>query len=917
MDDGELCDNLSHFVITHADDSDEMSQSALFWSDFFRCFGLTLGQDGELEKHLTDMIAKEPAPRERMDVFWSGRVMVEQKSRGKTKAEKERLLKEAELQALRYFRKLRNDVRPKYVITCDFETIIVFEMGIEKIYMKEKGRCLVKEIPTHRDLFNFMLDREVVAPQEMVNRKAADLMNCVYTELKKTGYNDKNNITKLLTRLIYCLFADDTGIFNTKGAFKKWVYKYDHRNNTGPQLMELFNALNTDEEIRQEVDEDKQKELGDFPWVNGSLFADSIQPPIFNITTWKALSRATEYDWSGVSPEIFGTLFQDVMDKKEKHDTGSHYTSATNIEKVIRPLFLDELWSKFLKIMNGPNDGKKDALKELQDDISKLTFLDPACGSGNFLILTYKKLRELEMRIILAMYPPKTDPKKMPTLKDITKVDVHQFYGIDNSEYAVRITETGLWIMDHLMNRELSARYAKKRLRRIPLEKHPHIYRKDSLKHDWNKFLKSDECDYVLGNPPFSGSRSMLPNQKTQSTNVTKSGGMDYVANWFIKAARYINDNGKIGLVATNSITQGEQVEKLWPILTDECGLALNFAYKSFKWDSEGKKKAKVTVVILGLTRNPTTEKRLFDENGNETNPEFISPNLIGSSKPLPIVKKKYKVNNGLPLITQGSRLLDNNHYVFSVTEHDEFVSKEPKAKKYMKKYSNGHDFLHGKIRYILDIDGVNPKELKKMPLVLEKIKLVETFRASKSREATLELSKTPKKIDRLIVCKEKYFATPQTFSERRDYLIIGFLEPDIIPSAKLKISKHSDLGIAGILSSKMHMTWIRKIDGQLETRISYSNKMYKSFPIPVSIDELTVLRPFMQDILDIRNKHDSTLADLYDPDLIPTDLKQAHNRLDKKVDKLYRKNPFKSEQERIEFLLRRYEKIKNENTEK
>lgn len=912
MEQSVLYDNLVFFSKKHGNDKREDAHSALFWSDFFKAFGLTLGQDGELEKHLTDMIAADSKPSKSMDVFWSGRLLIEQKSLGKTKAEKERILKNAEIQALEYFRQLKRAVRPRHIITCDFETVIVFEMGVgDKPYMKEVGRCLVKNIHEHSELFGFMLGEITSTPQEKVNKQAADLMNCIYNKLKESKYDDKNDLAILLTRLVYCLFADSTGIFKKKNVFKKYVYKYDHTNNTGAALLSLFSTLNTPKDERQDVDDDQRGEYDMFPYVNGDLFGGKqIRQPIFGMDAWKALSSAAKYDWSGVSPEIFGTLFQDVMDDDEQHDTGSHYTTAANIEKVIRPLFLDELWKEFIKIMDGPDCDRIKLLKGLQTKMSNLKFLDPACGSGNFLILTYKKLRELENRIIVNIYPPSLEQSKIPSLDKISKIDVDQFYGIDKEEYAVRIAETGLWIMDHLMNRELSAYYENKRLSRIPIEKHPHIHCKDSLEVDWNDILQSDQCDFILGNPPFLGARRTPKDKKDQVYAITGSRDIDYVSAWFVKASKYASDTARIGLVATNSLTQGIHISAVWPIIRDECKMNIIFAHKSFSWKSDSKKKAAVTVVIIGLSRTDT-RKRLFD-GAEETNPKRISPYLTGSEIKEPIISNKIKIND-LPHIAMGTRPVDDKNFILTKQQRDKLIDKEPKAVKFIRQFVGARDFLHGINRYILHLSDITQTERKALPTIDDRIERVRVWRSKRSSSDIRDWAKYPEKFYRTVVPNKPFLGIPVTSSQKREYLQVGYFGSGVIPGNSIVFIIDADLELAGLLSSRMHMVWVKHVSGRLKSDIRYLHGAYDTFPTPSK--SIKGLGKKMQLILDERDrifKKDpkTTMADIYDPTKMPGDLRKLHERLDRFVEKSYRGMVFNTDEERRIFLLQKYAKL-------
>ena len=650
---------------------------------FFHIFGLDRKSVANLEEH-------PDGSRDFMDCFWKGKFMIEMKSLGEN-------LDEAMEQALDYYVLLKKDQEPRYILVCDFK----------HWYLRDKTEntdhfFILSELVENIGLFGFMTNRHKLIHADPVNFYASEILGKIFDMLKASGYGT-HHAEYFLTRLVFCLFADDTGIFGDSGKFQSYIKNSTHEDGSdlGRYLAYLFGILNQDRDSRSKTMDSKTRS---FPYINGSLFEKQIKFPDFDTKMRGLLIQAGDYDWSKVSPAIFGNMFQTVMDQDARREMGAHYTSEENILKVIRPLFLDELNKEFDEINQIENDFKKDRFIEFQNKLSNLKFLDPACGSGNFLIITYREIRRLEHRVIMKIYG--YDGKRIDT-DQLSKVDVDQFYGIEIIEFSSRIAETSLWMMDHIMNVELSNRYGY-RFRRIPLIKKPTIQNRDALEFDWNEMLPSEQCDYVLGNPPFSGSAWMSKEQKEQTLTITNSSVLDYVTNWFVKAAHYLSDNSMIGFVSTNSIVQGKQVEGLWSILsTTDVDIA--FAYDSFEWKSEARSNAHVIVVILGLTKKPIKQKQLFTTTSSEiveTNPKIITPNLKESNTKQPIVKSTSKPLNELPKMKMGTQPIDGKIYMLDDEQLESFLKTEPDAKSYIKPFVDGKNFINSTNRWIFDLHG-------------------------------------------------------------------------------------------------------------------------------------------------------------------------------------------------------------------
>jgi len=873
----------------------EKGETQSFYNEFFDVFGIKRRNVAIYEKAVKKLNDKNGF----IDLFWPKVLLVEQKSAGRD-------LKKAMKQAEEYFLNLDPKERPRYMLACDFQNFQLVDLD-ESVEYNFK----LSELPDKIENFNFMrgITQHEIKEEDPVNIKASEMMGKIYDELKKSGYG-QHDMEFLLTRLTYCLFADDTGIFESH-ILQKYLKNRtaEDGSDLGNKMIQLFEVLDTEEKSRQlHLDE----ELAKFPFINGDLFHGMIETPAFDSKMRDLLIQASEFNWSKVSPAIFGSLFQSVMNEEERRESGGHYTQESNIMKVIEPLFLDELREEFERIKSIKSNHRKKELEKFQDKLANLKFLDPACGAGNFLIISYREIRRLELDVIRELYDKE---RKLLNVSGLSKVNVDQFYGIELNEFSCRIAETALWMMDHIMNMELSQDYGIS-YARIPLKKQSYITNMDALEIEWNEILPALECSYILGNPPYGGAKVQSVKQRDQIkriANIGKSGGtLDYVCSWFLKAGQYVNEETPIGFVATNSITQGEQVGQLWPILFEKYGLKINFAHRQFKWESEARGKASVIVVILGLAKN-NQNKRLFHydtEKIVEENPKYILPYLIGSTEHLPIVKETSKSLNGLPQMKMGSKPIDGGHYIFSDDEKNEFLAIEPNAKSLLRPFVGAKDFLNNDYRWILTLHDVEPKELRNLPETRKRMAAVRSFRLESKSAGTRELAETPRRYHLNVIPIEPFLVVPAHTSEKRDYIPIGYLKPPIIPSNAILVVEDASLELFGLLISKMHMAWVKVICGRLKTDFRYSaGVVYHTFPIPKA--GYDTLKQYAEKILDIRaNYADQTLADLYDPDTMPSDLKKAHNNLDRAVEKLYRKKPFDSDHERIEYLLSEYEEM-------
>ena len=839
-------------------------------------------------------------------------LIVEQKSAGRD-------LSKAYDQAGDYFDALPERDKPRYILVSDFQTFELHDLD-----EREPVAFPLADLPEHVERFGFILgvQRRAFRDQDPANIQAAELVGRLHDALDAVGYRG-HDLERFLVRIVFCLFADDTGIFEPRDIFLDYVETRTSEDGSdlGARLAQLFQVLDTPEAGRlSSLDED----LAQFPYVNGALFEGPLRIPAFDAAMRTALLDACRFDWSNISPAIFGALFQSVMEPAERRAKGAHYTTEKNILKVIEPLFMDDLRAEFAQLKSRKDSRRRPALLAFQEKLGRLHFFDPACGCGNFLIIAYRELRTLEIEVLKEIYAGGLFDKLGESL---SVIDVDQFYGIEIGEFPARIAETALWMMDHIMNNRLSLAFGYA-YARIPLETSPHVVHGDALETDWAEVLAPEDCSYVFGNPPFVGAKYQTPEQRSQVREIAalgKTGGtLDYVTAWFISAGEYAKKNGaRIGFVATNSITQGEQVAQLWPVLFDRCKLEIAFAHRTFAWGSDARGKAHVHVVILGLDRRDAAraEKRLFsypDINGEpeETIHAALSPYLFdagGLADPHLTVRSESGPINGGKRLKTGVQMIDNGILTFDVDEFADFVSGEPDSKKYFRKYIGGDEYINGFYRWILYLADSSPSDLRNLPKVRERVQQVREYRASSRRSSTVAMAAYPTRVgvdERLSV---PYLVLPNTSSERREYIPIGWLTPEVIANQKLRILPEATLADFALLTSSMHMAWMRAVTGRMKSDYMYSvGVVYNTFPMPPEDADLSTLEPLAQAVLDARTAHpDATLADLYDPDLMPPNLRRAHQALDRAVDRLYRKRGFASERERVEHLFTLYEKMR------
>ncbi|MCU7243961.1 MAG: N-6 DNA methylase [Microcystis aeruginosa WS75] len=876
-------------------ETSEKAESQSFWNDFFNVFGISRRRVASFEQPIKKADNKQGF----IDLLWKGTILVEHKSKGKD-------LEKATQQAKDYFPNLKEHELPRYILVSDFQRF--------KLYDLDAGNEAEFELSNFVDnvhLFGFIAgyEKRVYKDEDPVNLQAAELMGKLHDCLKEIGYMG-HDLEVYLVRLLFCLFADDTGIFNP-GIF--WEYIDLHTKENGSDLAmhiaSIFQVLNTPEAKRlKNLDEN----LTQFPYINGKLFEESLPLAAFDSKMRFMLLEACAFDWGKISPAIFGSMFQAVMNPKERRNLGAHYTSEKNIQKVIKPLFLDDLSREFEKIK-----GNRNKLLEFHKKIANLYFLDPACGCGNFLIITYRELRDLE---ILVLQELNKTGQLVTDISAIIQVDVNQFAGIEYDEFAVRVAEVAMWLIDHQMNIKVSNTFGQYFVR-LPLKKAAKIVNGNALRIDWEEVISKEKLNFILGNPPFVGHHYQNFDQKEDLKlvldKIIGSGVMDYVSAWFYKSAQFIqNTKIKVGLVATNSISQGEQSSILWNVLINEFNISIHFAHRTFKWSNEAKGNAAVHCVIIGFASFEANEKYIFDYQTITSEPllikaKNINPYLINANNIL-VFNRKYPLCN-VPNMMYGNKPTDGGNFILSEEEKNTLVSKNPLLIKFIRPFISAREFLNGGKKWCLWLLDIKPNELKNIPEILERVEAVKQFR-SKSIAASTRNYSYHCLFRQITQPKSDYILVPRTTSENRKYIPIGFFTADNIVSDTCQAIPNGDLYLFGILTSEMHMAWVKYVCGRLKSDYRYSKDIvYNNYPFPETATEKQkqTVETCAQAVLDTRAKYpDSSLADLYDPLTMPPDLIKAHQKLDKAVDLCYRPQRFTSELNRIEYLFELYEKL-------
>ena len=801
--------------------------------------------------------------------------------------------------------------KPRFAIVTDHKQIVARDLRLGK-----NLDVAIKDLPNYFDFFLPLAGSEVynATNDNEADRNASYKMASLYDLLIEENpniYNSKasiHNLNIFLSRLLFCFFAEDTEIFEQDSIFTNTLAQHTSENgkDTHSFLDDLFDRLDS------KSGKDFPDFLAKFPYVNGGLFGQKINSPRFTAKARKTLIDLGELQWRDINPDIFGSMIQAVVIPEYRSDLGMHYTSVINILKLIKPLFLDELYEEF------ENATSVNQLQKLIRRISKIKFFDPACGSGNFLIITYKEIRLLEIKILEKI----TDLEPNPTIK-WTSVQLTQFYGIEIDDFAHEMAILSLWLAEHQMNRvfeDVLFDYGKSKSI-LPLKEAGQITQGNATRVDWKtacQIIDKDEV-YVIGNPPYLGYSRQDENQK-EDMKIVFSGinnykKLDYIACWFYKATQYIKDKkAKYAFVTTNSITQGEQVALLWPLVLNK-EQEIDFAHQSFKWTNNAKGNAGVAVVIIGIRNIDGTEKFLYNQNLKQS-VKNISPYLTNTSNVY--VSSRTKTLSNLPPMIKGSSPGDNGNLLLDQEEKNEILSKYPVAENFIKKYIGASEFIKGTNRYCIHITEENAKEAYKVKALAERFEKVEIFRLNSKKVATQKKAETPHFFDEDKHQKGEFILVPQTGSERRNYVPIGYFDESYVPSNATRVIYKVQPWLFGVISSRMHIVWVKAVAGRLKMDMQYSNTLcYNTFPFPdITTKQKENLNQYVFDILDERAKHPSkTMAQLYNPTTMPKGLLQAHQELDTAIEQCYRLQPFKNDTERLEYLFKQYEEMVKKDT--
>lgn len=842
----EIRERARAFAREWAGESSERAEAQSFWNEFFNVFGVNRRRVAVFEQKAERFSGGRHG---RIDVFWPGVMLAEHKSEGRD-------LDAAFEQATDYFAGLKDAELPRYVLVSDFRRFRLHDL--------ESGERIDFALADlHRQIgrFGFISGYQSRTYQEEdpVNLQAAERMGKLHDALKASGYAG-HALEVLLVRLLFCLFADDTGIF-PRQAFHDLIAQRTGEDGAdlGPWLARIFQVLDTPQDRRQTT---LDEQLAELPYVNGRLFEEVLPLADFDARMRRLLLDASTLDWSRISPAIFGAMFQSVMDAKARRNLGAHYTSEKNILKLIGPLFLDGLKAELDK---AGHDERK--LAQLHRTLATLTFLDPACGCGNFLVIAYRELRALELEILKRRFA--TQQSVLAHVQDHVLVDVDQFYGIEIEEFPAQIAQVAMWLMDHQMNLRVSEQFGENVVR-LPLRKSATIVHGNALRIDWNDVVPAERLHYILGNPPFIGHHYQNEEQKADQARVMHEirahGVLDFVANWYVKAADYMqqafarhsreggplltderlshrSSNGlsatgdiRCAFVSTNSITQGEQAGLLWPLLLSK-GMHIQFAHRTFQWNNEARGVAAVHCVIIGFGMNNAGVKRLFDYGDirgepHELTAANINPYLVDA--PDVVVSNRSEPLCPVPRMSWGNKPTDGGHFILSPEERDALLSVEPAAARFVRRYMSGGDFINGDERYCLWLVDATPQELKALPEVMKRVDAVRRSRLESKAASTREYAKFPTLFRQIAQPDSDYLAIPEVSSERRAYIPIAFLPRDVICSNKIQFVPDAESFHFGVLNSAMHMAWVRAVCGRLKSDYSYSNTIvYNNFPWP------------------------------------------------------------------------------------
>ena len=940
----------------------EDADAKSFWDAFFEVFGISRRRVASFESRVKKIDGKDGY----IDLLWKGTLLIEHKSRGKN-------LDRAHKQAADYFAGLKEKELPQYILVSDFWRFRLYDLDENKIH-----EFTLKDLHKNISLFGFIAGyrKQKIREQDPINIEAVQKMGDLHDLLKKDGYAG-HPLEVFLVRLLFCFFADDTGIFQPKESFRDLLESFTSEDgaNVGDTLDRLFTTLNTKEDQRQ-------KSLADhfklFPYVNGRLFEERLDTPVFSRPMRDMLIELCGLDWGRISPAIFGAMFQSVIEldaKDRRRQLGAHYTSETNILRLIGPLFLDDLHAEFARVKNNRNQ-----LFEFHKKLNRLAFLDPACGCGNFLVITYRELRRQELEVLRAA---EKFGSRIGGVFQALKVDVDQFYGIEVEEFPAQVAQVAMWLMDHQMNIEASELFGEP-IMRIPLEKSANIRLGNALRIDWTEFVPPTRLNYILGNPPFVGAMVMTEEQhedmKIVAPDLKGIGVLDYVAGWYLKAADYVSATPgdfagvvakaakgrkkfkdvrfgkgesalsdlfadaddvevrarrsiKCAFVSTNSITQGEQVGILWSELFRR-GIKLHFGHQTFQWMNEAPGKAAVHCVIVGFAAHDPVKKRLFEYTDIKGEPHEVTvtnlnpylvdgPNVLLSNRSAPIMP--------VPAMRFGSMPRDGGNLILSDEDRKKYLKDEPSGKQWIYAYTGAEEFLNGLRRWCFWLVNAPSSTIASLPILIRRVEAVRKFRLASKASSTQKFANTPSLFCQIAQPNTDYLLVPRVSSMRRNFVPIAFTTQNVIANDQVLTVAGAMTVHFGLLSSTMHMAWVRYTCGRLKSDYRYSKDIvYNNFPWPTLIDEQAhtdvksnKLREAIDDaaqrVLDTRAMEfkrdpEATLATLYNPETMPQALLKAHQSLDRAVDAAYvldgGKTKWVNDAERVAFMFKRYQSI-------
>ena len=905
---GEIRARAVRFVADWRGETRENAEAQTFWNEWFAIFGVQRRRFVTFEQHAERV---STGGRGRVDAFWPGVVVVEHKSGGRS-------LAEAEDQALDYLVSISDTEHPRQVITSDFGhfRVLDLESGDDPVEFS------LDKLPDQLELFGHLAGyvTRTFEREDEVNIRAAELIGQIYDRLDKNLYTG-HDLKVFLVRLVFVLFADDAGVWE-RGIFEEFLTARTavDGSDTGPLLDRLFRVLDTPEDRRQRS---LDQHLVQFPHINGTLFSERLEVPDFDRPLRALLLRSCRFNWSAISPAIFGSMFQSVMDKAERRAIGAHYTSEQNILKVIRPLYLDNLRAEFEAARHD-----KARLRRLHSRLGSLTFFDPAAGCGNFLVIAYRELRRIELDLLIALR--ELDRRGDQFSLDATDrlvVDVSQFHAIEYEEFPARIAEVALYLVDHLENMRASVEFGTY-VARFPITTEANVHVGNAIRLDWDEVLPASRCSYLLGNPPFHGMAWMSTEQQEDNrlafadlpVKGLRTGRLDYVACWYARAIPYLRaGSARAAFVSTSSISQGEQARTLGPLLAGQ-GMVVDFAHRTFRWTSEARGRAAVHCVIVGFSpagRRGRKPCRLFEYPTLAGQPVertvkhltmYLSdgPDIYPARRSTPLLPD-------LPTATKGSQPTDGRHLLVTPEQYDE-VASDPVAARYLRQFMQSDELLSGGARWCLWLVDARPVDLRSSPVLRERLRGVAEARAASKTASVREQAATPALFTQIRQPTRRYLAVPEVSSGNRDYIPAAFLEPEVIAGNKLITFPGAPLWLFGLLQSAAYMAWVRTVVGRLKSDYSISPSLaYFAFPFidPEHTNRRDRLDARAQDVLDARQSHvGATLADLYDPLAMPADLRAAHRALDRVVDSLFEWRSGVTEAQRLAGLLERYQSL-------